>query len=171
MRAALSFLLGILATTSIAIAAPEIILGCQGEGCECFHEYREAKTDKDIPTVRPFTLHKDRSVTSQVLGKFQAGIKAKPLKQELVVDAKGEYVVEAVYGSALPLKKGDKIDTILNEGEGVLRGRHNGKWINFDYENPKLKIVKKTEISEWLSVRVNGLAGFTREQPFQMCLE
>lgn len=176
MKASLSLMFCLLTFTSIAVAAPEVIPGCVGEGCECFHEYRSATPgvgpqENDIPAIRSFTLYKDRSDGSQLLGKFEAGTKARPLKQELMVDVKGEYIVELVRDNKLPLKKGDKIDTIINEGEGFARGRINGKWVDFDFENVKLKVVRKTVLSAWVLVKTNGIVGFTREQPFQMCLE
>ncbi len=176
MKASLSLMFWLLSSTSIAAAVPEVIPGCQGEGCDCFKQDRSAtpgvgSREHDIPAIRSFTLYKDRSGASQLLGKFQAGTKARPLRQDLVVEVKGEYVVEQVKDSKLPLKKGDKLDTIINEGEGTARGRKNDKWVDFDFENVKLKVVRKTVISAWMSVKANGITGFTREQPFEMCLE
>lgn len=176
MRSLPLSLLSLLAATTVAVAAPEFIPGCQGEGCDCFHEYRSAtqatgRSEQDIATIRPFTLYKERSDASQRLGEFNAGVKARPLTQELVVEDKGEYVVVEARGSKLALKKGDRIDTVIAEGEGFSRGRKGGKWIDFDYETIKLREVKKTRVTAWLSVKINGLTGFTPQQPFQMCLE
>lgn len=176
MKTSPVFMIWLMISTSAAAAAPEVIPGCQGEGCGCFRAYQSAtletrRPDHEIPTIRPFTLYKDRSDCSQHLGKFEAGTKARPLGQELVVDVKGEYIVELIQDKKLPLKKGDRIDTIINEGEGAARGRKNGKWVDFNFEDVQLKVVRETVISEWMSVRVNGIAGFTLEQPFEGCLE
>lgn len=176
MKASLALLFWFWTITSIAVAAPEVMPGCEGEGCDCFQVYRSATPrvdakQNDIPAIRPFTLYKDRSGGSQLLGRFEAGTQARPLKQELMVDVKGEYIVESVRDEKLPLKKGDRIDTIINDGEGFARGRVNGKWVEFDFENVQLKTVRHTVLSSWMLVRANGIEGFTREQPFQMCLE
>lgn len=172
----LSLSLWLLISTSLAHSASEIIPGCQGEGCHCFQGYRGSETNgipgkNDIKTIRPFKLYKDRSKNSKMVGKFEAGIKARPLKQELVIEDKGEYVVETVQSSKLSLKRGDKINTIVNLGEGFFKGRQNDKWIEFDYENLKLKTIKETKITAWLFVKVGELNGFTQDLPFEMCLE
>lgn len=176
MKASLSLLFWLFTSTSIAAAVPDVIAGCQGEGCDCFQAYRSVSSkagpkEHDIPAIRSFSLHKDRSGASQLLGKFAAGTKARPLKQELVIEDKGEYIVERVQDNKLPLKKGDRIDTMINEGEGSARGRKNGKWVHFDVESVKLTVVRRTVISGWMTVKVNGVEGFTQQQPFEMCLE
>lgn len=176
MKAFPLLMLWLLISPSVVAAAPEVIPGCQGEGCGCFRGYQSAtletrRPDHEIQTIRSFTLYKGRSDASQLLGKFAAGIKARPVGQDLVVDVEGEYVVDLVHDDTLPLKKGDRIDTIINEGEGFARGRKNGKWVDFSFEGLQLKVVSETVISEWMAVRVNGIAGFTREQPFEGCLE
>lgn len=176
MKTSLSLMFWIFTATSAAAAVPEIISGCQGEGCDCFQEYRSASPEAsprehDIPAIRPFTLYEDRTGASRLLGKFEAGTKARPLKQELLVEVKGEYIVERVQGKNVQFKKGDKLDTIINEGEGFARGRKNGSWVEFDFESVTLKVVRKAMISAWMSVKINGVAGFTQDHPFEMCLE
>ena len=176
MQSFLSLIVLLLASTSLEAAVPEVISGCQGEGCDCFQEYRSDTSrtgpkDHDIPAIRSFTLFKDRSRAAQLLGTFAAGTRARPLRQDLVVEVAGEYIVDLVKDRKLPLKKGDRIDTIIKDGEGFARGRLNGKWVDFDFMNVKLKVVKETVMSEWMSVKVNGITGFTQEQPFQLCLE
>lgn len=176
MKPFLSLIALLLASTSLEAAVPELIPGCQGEGCDCFHEYRSdtlgaGPKDHDIPAIRSFTVFKDRSRAAQLLGKFASGTRARPLRQDFIVEVTGEYIVDLVKDKKLPLRKGDRIDTLINEGEGFARGRLNGKWVNFDFENVKLKVVKETVTSEWMSVKVNGITGFTQDQPFQMCLE
>lgn len=176
MKSYLHAIVWLLISVTGAAAAPEVIPGCQGEGCGCFRGYQSATPgtrppDHEIATIRSFTLYKNRSAASQLLGKFKAGTKARPLGQELLVEVKGEYIVELIQDKNLPFKTGDRIDTIINEGEGTARGRINGKWVDFDFQSVQLKTVKETVISEWMSVRVNGIAGFTLEQPFEGCLE
>jgi hypothetical protein len=176
MKLLLAILSALFAGVTVAAAAPEVIQGCQGEGCECFQAYRSAGATTganrpEIVAIRPFTLFKDRSLASPVLGKFAPGVKARPLRQEIVVDAAGRYIVEQTAGGATSLKKGDALDTIISEGEGFYRARRNGQWVDFEAQTVKLKVVKKTAISAWMSVSVNGLVGFTPDHPFEKCLE
>ncbi len=69
------------------------------------------------------------------------------------------------------IKSGDKIDTVLNEGEGFQKGRLNGQWVTFEYSALELKPIKETKVEEWLEVSVKNLKGFTKGSPIEMCLE
>lgn len=175
MKVFLASLFLLLGSTSIVLAAPEVLSGCQGEGCDCFRGYQHVSgkesRDFDIPVLRPFTLHKERSRTSQVLGKFEPGAKGRPLAQELLVEAKGLYIVKRVLDEKSPIKKSDRIDTVLSQGEGNARGRRAGKWVDFEFEKIVLDVAKKTIVTAWMSVTVNGITGYTPDQPFEKCLE
>ena len=150
-----------------------VIEGCQGEGCDCFDAYRSEKTKTRIEskTIRPFTLYKEMSRNSKQLGKFSAGVMAKPIKSQAVVLNNGSYSVAAVKNIKLPLKVGQLVDTLWNEGEGYSRVRSNGKWISFDASEITLVSKSDTVLDEWLEISTGKLRGYTQDSPFEGCLE
>jgi hypothetical protein len=154
-------------------AEPEVLNECQGEGCDCYEGYRSSggTGDFDIATIRRFTLYERMSPDSRVLGRFNAGVKGKPVGPRLRVEDRGEYLVEALQGKPEGLAAGDRLDTLLNQGEGFLKARKGGVWVIFEYTDAKLKTVRETKVSEWLELVVAGKRGFTRDSPFQGCLE
>lgn len=157
-------------------SSAEVMDGCQGEGCSCFQGYRimmneRKSTDFDIETIRPFSLYKDMDKNSKFIGKFEPGVKARPIAKKMLFLETGEYIIEQNKDKKINLQKGDKVHKLFSLGEGYMKVEKDGKWIEFAGHQIKLKPIKKTIIEEWLEVSINGLKGFTQDSPFEMCLE
>ena len=149
--------------------------GCQGEGCDCFNEYKEIVSGKktknfEIVTIRPFNIYKDLNTKSKLLGTYKPGTKVRPLAQKIVITEPGERRAKSD-NKKLGIKKGDKLDSELNLGEGSLSARHNGKWITYDYKSLQTDEIKKSDLQDWIQVSVGNLTGFTPDHPFEGCLE
>jgi hypothetical protein len=155
------------------LAEPEVLNECQGEGCDCYEGYRTSggTGDFDIVTIRQFTLFERMSPNSRVLGRFKSGVKGKPLGPRLLIEDRGEYLVETLQRKPEGLAPGDQLDTLLYQGEGAFKARKGGVWVHFDHTDAKLKTVRETKVSEWLELVVAGKRGFTRDSPFEGCLE
>ena len=166
-----------IAFAGFPLLAQEIIPGCEGEGCGCYQSYRNARkrkqrADFEIETIRPFTLYKKMNVESKMIGRFKPGIKARPLGQLMLVENKGEYIIKSVKNGNLSLKVGDKLQLLIYEGEGFDRAQHDGKWISFsELDDLELQTIRQTKLSNWTHIQVDKLTGFTKESPFELCLE
>jgi hypothetical protein len=176
---ALALLIAAFAQPAHAQPGPDTIEGCEGEGCSCFEAYRQAgssdgaPTDTDIKAAKAFTLYTDHDLKSPVLGKYEAGVMARPLKQVIVFVTKGKYTVESAKSQNLGLKAGDTVDDMIDDGEGLRRVNFKGKWIGFDSteKDVVLKTGTKTQTADWTEVQVDGKTGYTLEAPFAMCVE
>lgn len=141
---------------------PELIEGCQGEGCGCTHDNR---TDK------PLTLYKARSTRSKVLGKFTTGTSAKLLKVATLVLRPGKARVKAVLAEDSGLKAGEELTHLFAQGEGLWEARRNGKKISYQEGDAELEILQPAKYEVWVEVSVGAKHGFTDVFPFQGCLE
>jgi hypothetical protein len=153
-------------------AKAEVIDGCRGEGCSCFQAYREVqKRDIAVPTVRPFTVRERMDDSSPVLGVYKAGVHARPGKQFLVVNEAGDHVVTQLNQSVSGVKVGDHLTVLIGWGEGQTSARLGKKTVEFEADGLELKTLRATKIGDWMEVSVLGVQGYTREQPFEGCLE
>lgn len=149
-------------------------MGCQGEGCDCFNDYKDAVAEKktkdfDIATIRPFKLYKGMDTKSALLGTYQPGVKARPLSQKIVIVEPGVLRVTGD-NKKLGVKKWDTLSSELNLGEGSMTARIKGKWITYDYSSLSTVEVKKSVIEDWTKVSVGKNSGFTVDHPFEGCL-
>jgi hypothetical protein len=149
------------ASTSWAVG-PEILEGCQGEGCGCT---RETTANKD------FTVFSEMDLKSKKLGKFKSGAEAKALKSFTKVIKPGKASVIQVGDPSLGLKAGDEVSHIFYLGEGFTKVMKAGKWIEFDDSKAKLKILEKPSFETWLEIKVGKIHGYTTSFPFLGCLE
>lgn len=170
----------VLLLQAILLSAPasanEVLNFCEGEGCSCFQAYRKAtsdgrSTDFPIGTVRSFTLYEQMDKSSKKIGSFKMGILATPNAKKTVVRMRGEYIVERINKTGIPLALGQRVDTLFHMGEGYLQVRKEGKWIEFFEDDVVLKEKSKTVLDGWLEVSVGKLRGFTQDSPFESCLE
>lgn len=139
-----------------------MIEGCEGEGCGCT---KETKTSQD------FVLHEKMDSNSKVLGKFKSGTEARAGKSYTkIIDAGSSKILE-VSNSALDLKVGDTVTTVFNLGEGIFKAKSNEKWIEFEYDQVKLKQLSPAKYQSWLELKVGKLHGYTPNFPFFGCLE
>ncbi len=154
--------------------ALDVTDGCQGEGCGCFSGYYAAYTEEKAPdfeleTIEPFTLYKELKKTSQVLGHFKTGVKAKPIGYKMIFLQPGEHIVIKNENKQYDLNKKDKVTRLVYDGEGwssVLKGE---KRISFKKRSVQLKTIKKTRIEEWLEISINGMKGYSPRSPFEGC--
>ena len=176
----LPVLLACFIATCPAVAQPEgTLTGCEGENCGCFADYRKTSADDpdgspkpyDIPVAKSFTLYTNPDTASFVIQKVEPGAKARPVEQFIQFVNKGKYVVQAVESPQLGLKAGDIVDSRIDDGEGLIRINHQGKWIGFDSTEQEvtLKTVTETKTEDWLAVEVDGKKGFTLDKPFALC--
>ena len=170
------FVLLILLVASASHAGVEnqqVTEGCQGEGCECFQEYRSGETKKGTPiqTIRPFIFYSRMDKNSKQLGNFKPGKKAIPLKFKTVAIDRGEYLVTKVKNNDSKVSVGDKLNTIVNLGEGEATARRGNVTVHFDFDQVELKQIRKPRMEQWLQLSVNGSVGFTPDEPFENCLE
>jgi hypothetical protein len=150
----------------------EVIEACRGEGCGCFQAYRDVqKRDIAVPTVRPFTVRERMDDSSRVLGRYKAGVYAKPGKQFLLINEAGEHVVTQLNQDLGGVKVGDHLTVLIGWGEGQTSARQGKKTVEFESDALVLKTLRETQISDWMEVSVRGMRGYTREQPFEGCLE
>jgi hypothetical protein len=173
---------GALAVTFFLLASPastssppvEVIDGCQGEGCDCFEgleSHASRKPDETIKAIRAFTLRKEMSGKSKVVGTFKIGTIARPLGSKMLVLQKGKYVVRKVDSAVANLSVGDAIDTKLYLGEGFSTARKGGIRVDFKYDQVELETISETQVDEWLKVSVGKVVGYTKDAPFAYCLE
>jgi hypothetical protein len=171
-------------TAPPAVSAPAIpagpavavMQGCEGEGCGCLRAYAQARsegrsTDFAVPTLRPITLHAQAFAGSPVRGRFEPGTLATAGRQFIVLRDRGAHVVAANPGRVKGLRVGDRLDTLLSEGEGEVRARKRGQWVAFHVEQVELRTLRETRSEAWTEVTVGGQRGFTPNQPFEGCLE
>lgn len=164
------------AATPPASKAPEPVKGCQGEGCDCLAEYA-GKTngarprDASIPTLRPIELRARPDKAAPIVARFPPGTLARPLDQWLVVIERGAYVVTANPGKVKGLRVGDRLDTMLSEGEGVVSLRKRGESFSFSHDEVRLRTIRKSVVQDWTEVTVGTQRGYTPGMPFQGCLE
>jgi hypothetical protein len=169
MAIQLSFLV---TNSSASETNPEIIVGCQGEGCNCLREYGAAdKMDFDIVSIRSFTLYKSMSEKSKKLGEFKAGTKGTPSKRLILITDPGEYVVTKIHDRIEGLNVGDHVNTLIYLGEGTSKFRKNTNWISFSEEQITIKKIRPTKFREWMKVSIGTIHGYTTEYPFEGCLE
>lgn len=153
-------------------AQPQLITGCQGEACDCFREYQSVSRSSEVKTIRPFTVYKDASKSSAVLGEFIEGTKARLIAQHLLVEEPGRYIVKKVKsGQKIQLRRGDVVHTMINDGEGFVTVTKNKKSVSFYSEDVEFRTAIKTKISDWMHIQVNTVEGYTPDQPFEGCLE
>jgi hypothetical protein len=111
-------------------------------------------------------------INSKEIGRYEAGVMAKPLGKKSLVREKGRYIVgQIVNKNNLSLQSGDLVHTFFRPGEGFNKVKKDGKWIEFFEDDIKLNEVVKTIIDGWLELSTGKLHGFTQESPFESCLE
>jgi hypothetical protein len=158
--------------------APKQLNGCQGEACDCYRAYAEARnagrpTNFAIPLVRPLQLHARPDLRSPLLGNFDAPTKAVPRRQFILLVEPGLYKVVAVRSKVEGLRKGDQLHTLLNEGEGFTTATvsGSGRQVHFGYDEVELDEVRPTVTEDWNEVSVGRLRGYAQGNPFEGCLE
>lgn len=155
---------------------PTVYDGCQGEGCDCYAAYAEARnagkpTDFPITAVRAFALHERLDSKSPVLGRFPAGTTARPVAQKIVVLNPGEFIVRKLAKPHPRVRVGDRVHTRFNEGEGDFSVMHKGTRVSFSHGEVELKTVRDSITENWTQLTVGKLTGYTPKSPFAGCLE
>lgn len=152
----------ILLFASFASADPEVISGCQGEGCGCT---REKKFDKEA------ILYEKMDAGSKVIGKFKAGTAASLVKVTTRVLKRGLSKVTAVNESFKTLKPGDEIHTVFSLGEGFYQAKIGDKLIEFEFDQVTLQEIEKPVYEVWAEIKVGKRKGYAQSFPFLGCLE
>ena len=83
------------------------------------------------------------------LGRFPSGTQAKAGNVFSVVVSPGEHLVQSVRKRSLPLKRGDRINTLFYLGEGSWQGKLGGKKIKYEDGDLKLKQIRPTVYKVW----------------------
>ncbi len=160
-----SLLLMALSAAPLFAQMPDDVMGgCEGEGCSCA---REKVTDEVA------VLYEKMDKASSQVAILPAGTVTQPPEAYMKIISRGSAVVTAIHNSdaKLLLKVGDKIDTIMNEGEGFTSARFNGASFNFYFSDVELNVLEPFNYEQWYKINTGKVSGYSLSFPYEGCLE
>jgi hypothetical protein len=136
--------------------------GCEGEGCGCTHDQ---KTNKSFELFEKMDKH------SKLIASFKANTVAEAIAPFTILTKPGKIKVTGVLDSSSGLKAGDELSPVFYEGEGIMRAKLGGKWVDFSEDSIKFKKIQESQSQNWLELKVGDKHGYTPSFPFTNCLE
>ncbi|NBX02994.1 MAG: hypothetical protein EBR02_02795 [Alphaproteobacteria bacterium] len=157
-------LIALSAVPVLATEQSEIMAGCEGEGCGCA---REKVTDEAA------VLYEKMDKASSQVATLPAGTATQPPEAYMKIISRGSAVLTAIHNpdAKLPVKVGDKIDTIMNEGEGFTSARFNDASFSFYFSDIELNVTEEPQYEQWYKIDTGSVSGYSNIFPYEGCLE